>query len=75
MLGAFSSPIFFEKVFMARTFRSEKTRSRLLKLEDKRTGWQGEQCYAQEGKDFLKKFEHRHNRRVGKQQEREYNYD
>jgi hypothetical protein len=60
---------------MARTFRHEKTKERYPKFEDKRTGYYGEAHQEQKGKAFLKSLEHRHNRRVGKQQEREYNYD
>ena len=57
---------------MSRTFKREKLSPRTpLKLEDKRTGWVGEQCYSQEGKAFIKTLEHRHNRRVAKRMEKE----
>lgn len=53
---------------MSKTFRREKTKDRLVKFEDKRTGWLGEEASAQEGRKFIKELEHRHNRRVGKRQ-------
>jgi hypothetical protein len=39
---------------------------RLLKLADKYTGWQCEHCYAQHGRRFAKRLEHRYNRRYGR---------
>lgn len=39
---------------------------RLVKLADKRTGWIGEGCYRSNGRRFVKRWEHRHNRRFGK---------
>lgn len=41
-------------------------RFRLLKLEDKHTGWVGEGCWRARGRRFIKKLEHRYNRRFGK---------
>jgi len=43
-------------------------RERTLKFFVKRTGWYGEQCWAQEGIKFLKRFITRSNRRWEKKQ-------
>jgi hypothetical protein len=42
-----------------------------FKLTDKRTGWYGEGCWRSHGRKFLKKLEHRHNRRCGQQEIRQ----
>ncbi len=39
---------------------------RLLKLADKRTGWYGEGCWRARGRRFIKRLEHRYNRRYNK---------
>ncbi len=39
---------------------------RLLKLTDKYTGWTGEECWRAPDRRFLKRLEHRHNRRFGR---------
>ena len=44
---------------------------RLLKLEDRYTGWSGEECWRAPGRRFIKRREHRHNRRTGRKQVRE----
>lgn len=54
---------------MSRTIRNVKRKDRSLKLDDKRTGYALEQCYSPEGVKFLKRLEHKHNRRVGKREE------
>jgi hypothetical protein len=38
-------------------------RPKLLKLTDKYTGWLGEEAWRQKGRRFIKRLEHRHNRR------------
>lgn len=40
--------------------------SRLLKFEDKRTGWVGEGCWRMHGRRFIKRLEHRHNRHAAR---------
>jgi hypothetical protein len=37
-----------------------------VKFLDKRTGWYGEGCYGPLGRAFIKRLEHRHNRRFEK---------
>lgn len=44
---------------------------RLLKLIDRRTGWYGEGCWRAAGRRFIKRLEHRYNRRVLNKQTRE----
>lgn len=39
---------------------------RLVKLEDRRTGWLGEGCWTAHGRRFIKRFEYRYNRRYGR---------
>lgn len=39
---------------------------RLLKLSDKRTGWLGEGCVRPNGRRFIKRYEHRHNRHAAR---------
>lgn len=39
---------------------------RLVKLADKYTGWLGEGCWRRNGRRFVKRIEHRYNRRHGK---------
>jgi hypothetical protein len=39
---------------------------KLVKLADKYTGWFGEECWRAHGRRFIKKLEHRYNRRYGK---------
>lgn len=46
---------------------------RLLRLEDKRTGYVGEECWRARGRKFIKRLEHRHNRRHGKKLCRDIN--
>ncbi len=51
-------------------------RVRLVKFDDKRTGWFGESCFAAEGRKFIKKLQHRHNRRnAQKIIQKELNYE
>ena len=38
----------------------------LMKLADRHTGWIGETCHRQNGRRFIKRFEHRYNRRHGR---------
>lgn len=53
---------------MSRTFKRQVSRESSLKREDKYSGYEGESCYAQEGRAFIKKLIHKHNRRIGKKQ-------
>lgn len=46
---------------------------RLVKLADKYTGWMGESCLNSPARRFIKRLEHRHNRRHGKKLCRERN--
>lgn len=48
---------------------------RLLKLSDKRTGWLGEGCTRTNGRRFIKRYEHRHNRHVSRAAIRKENCD
>lgn len=57
---------------MSRTIRNEKRKDRSIKLEDKRLGYAFEGCYSPEGVKFLKRQEHKHNRRVARKQEQDY---
>ncbi len=41
---------------------------RMLRLDDTYTGWKGENCWAQDGRKFIKRQEHRANRQGGKRQ-------
>jgi hypothetical protein len=50
-------------------------REKLVKFENKRTGWFGESCFAAEGRKFIKKLQHKYNRKAGKLQvKQELNY-
>ena len=51
---------------MSRTIRNVKRKDRSIKFDDKRTGYAYEGLYSPEGVKFLKRMEHKHNRRVGK---------
>ena len=55
---------------MSRTIRNVKRQDRSVRFEDKRIGYAYEGAYAPEGVKFLKRLEHKHNRRVGKKEER-----
>jgi hypothetical protein len=48
---------------------------RLLKLEDKYTGWSGEECWRPHGRRFIKRLEHRYNRRFARRQIRSTLHD
>ena len=49
---------------MARTkHHNDAKGGKILKLEDKYTGWVGEYCWRQRGRKFLKRWKNRHNRR------------
>lgn len=44
--------------------------SKCVKLSDRRTGWYGDGCWRQRGRAFIKRLEHRYNRRIGHSLER-----
>lgn len=55
---------------MSRTkHHNDSRKGKLLKLVNKYTGWIGENCWGQRGRKFLKRWEHRHNRRWKDEQE------
>lgn len=39
-------------------------REKLVKFDDKRTGWFGEGCWAAEGRKHIKRLQRRHNRHI-----------
>lgn len=53
---------------MSRTIRNVKRKDRSVKFDDKRTGYAYEGLFSPEGVKFLKRMEHKHNRRVGKRE-------
>lgn len=55
---------------MSRTIRNVKRKDRSIKLDGKYSGYAMEECYSPEGVKFLKRIEHKYNRRVGKKEER-----
>lgn len=48
---------------MSRSKHCGYPREKLVKFDDKRTGWYGESCFAAEGRKFIKRLQRRHNRR------------
>ncbi len=51
---------------MSRTVGHTAPREKCVKFFGKRTGWYGENCWAQEGKKFIKRLIRRANRRWSK---------
>jgi len=49
---------------MSRSRNNEKPREKLVKFDDKRTGWFGEGCWAAEGRRHIKRLQRRHNRHI-----------
>lgn len=49
---------------MGKTFRRERTKERDYKFDDKRTGYVGENTTSEDAVRWMKKREHRHNRRA-----------
>lgn len=52
---------------MSNTYHhNSPTRARLMRIPNRYTGWVGEGCWSQNGKQFIKRIERRANRRWGK---------